>query len=280
MRRVTALTSMVVIISLPVQICAVSMPKYDKPLPLSLIGTWQVTKVNIDTGATRRLHVQYNDPNEKGRIVVITPDKITNDGLDKMVCTHPTVTVKRSTAAALIKESMGWRGFDPEIPTPKDFELPIANKTMVNTLWINCEKGDFGPGAKDISQNTWIVPLPNGQLAMLWYDDSILILSRLPANAKPKASFDCAKAKTTVEKTICGSVSLASFDLSVAESYKQNIVGFTEGKDPLAVKRVKASQKAWLKKRDVCGANAACLKKSMEEQLEYMANFENFYLPR
>ena len=98
----TALFCMVFVIFMPVHVWAWSLPKSNTPLPPAIIGTWQVEKVNIDMGATRTLHVQYNDPAEKGLIVVITPEKMTNDGVDWMVCTHPTVTVKRSTAAVLM----------------------------------------------------------------------------------------------------------------------------------------------------------------------------------
>jgi len=256
--------------------------KTSKSLPTELIGTWQVIKVNIDTGATRKRSYQYNDPRLKGRIFIIDRDTMSFNTPEHMTCRKPTITSTVMTAAALIKDSVGWRGFDPEIPTPKDFELPFTAKSSVEVLNIGCEDGLWGNGLgrADAIDNAWIIALPKGQLAMHWFDDTILIMSRLPANAKPKPSFDCTKAKIPAEKTICGSIELASFDLSVSKSYKQNIEGFTEGKDTSAVKRVKAAQKAWLKKRDACGTDAACLKKSMEDQLEAMANLESFYLPR
>jgi uncharacterized protein YecT (DUF1311 family) len=266
-------------ISAPFCAWAGSKSRLGTPLPPAIIGTWQVVKVSIDTKATRRLYVQYNDPWLKGRIIHITPEKMTNDCYKKIVCTHPTLTVKRSTAAELFKESMGWRGDDPQIPIPKDYELPIANNAIVETLWVNCENGSFGPPTtSDISDDTWIVPLPNGQLAILWNDNSILILNRLPANAKPKPSFDCAKAKTATEKTICGSVSLASFDLSVAESYSTAIRFFKEEEqDTKRLKQLKTAQKTWLGKRDACGADAACIKKSMLNQISYLTNIYRYF---
>jgi uncharacterized protein YecT (DUF1311 family) len=263
----------VVSLSFPNAVHAWMLPKSGMPVPNGITGTWQVTKVNIDTGSSRTMHVQYNDPAEKGRIIDISPNKITHDGLDWMICVNPTVTVRRSTAAELVKDSMGWRGYDPEVPTPKDYELPVGNKKQVDTLWIHCGKGDFGPDTKDISKNTWILPLPDGRLAMRWFDESIVILSRLPANAKPNPSFDCAKAKSPEEKTICGSVSLSSFDRSVAEAYVNAVRVFKEieVEDHKGLKRLKATQKAWLSKRNTCGANTACLKKSMLHQLEVLS---------
>ena len=45
-------------------------------LPPDIIGTWQVAKVNVDTGASRRLLYQHDDPRLKGRIFTIASDKI------------------------------------------------------------------------------------------------------------------------------------------------------------------------------------------------------------
>ncbi len=267
---------------LSVKVWAGPIQNSSKPLPTTLLGTWQVTKVLIDTKATHKPDYQYNDPILKGRLVWISPDRLTMGTPHEKQCNSATVSSMRITPEKLIKDSMAGRGEEPQIPTPKDFGLQLARNLPVDAHRINCNGRLFHPslGQLDGINGVWVIVLPNGQLAMRYYGESILILSRLPANAKPKPSFDCSKAKTPVEKTICGSVELASFDLSVAESYKQNIKGFTEGKDSLAVKRVKAAQRAWLKKRDACGTDAACLKKTMEDQLEAMADLESFYVPR
>jgi len=272
---IITISCFVVLLSLPNSVYAWTLPKSGMPLPNGIIGAWQVTKVNIDTGSSRTMHVQYNDPAERRRIVDISQKKITHDGLDGMICVNPTVTARRSTAAELIKDSMGWRGYEPEVPTPKDYELPVGNKKQVNTYWLHCEKGDFGPDTKDISKNTWILPLPDGRLAMRWFDESIIILSRLSANAKPNPSFDCAKAKSSEEKTICGSISLSSLDRSVAEAYANAVKVFKEieVEDHKGLKRLKTTQKAWLSKRNTCGANPACLKKSMLHQLEVLSKW-------
>jgi len=260
------------------QVLAKSNIKPD--IPPSLIGSWQVSEVLVDTGATRKLDYQYNDPAVKGRFFSITPDVIVPGTLEKISCKNPAIAHKSTTVAALIKDSLGGRGFDPEIPTPKDYGFPLAADTHINYMTFKCEGRVWTSlGKTGGIRGAWIVLLPSGQLAVRWYGETILILNRLPANAKPKPSFNCSKATTGTEKAICGSIELASFDLSVNESYKQNIRGFKEGKDLLAVKRVKACQKAWLKKRDACGANAACLKKTMEEQLEVLGDLEKFYNP-
>lgn len=279
---VTVLFFTAIVISMPISTWAGSKIIQGTQLPHTLIGTWQVTKVLIDTGATHKLDYQYNDPILRGRLVWISTDKLIMGTPYEESCNSATVASIWITPGKLIKDSMAGRGFDPQTPTTKDYDLPLAPNLPIEVLRISCNGRLFHPslGHLDGINGVWIIAMPDGKLAMRYYGETILMLSRLPANAEPKASFDCAKAITPIEKTICGSIELASFDFSIAESYKQNIKGFTEGKDPLAVRRVKAAQKAWLKKRNACGTNTGCLKKSMEKQLEYMANLENFYLPR
>lgn len=216
-------------------------------LPPDVIGTWQVAKVNVDTGASRRLLYQHDDPRLKGRLFTIGSDKIMPNTPERISCQRPTIARKRITSDLLIKDSMGWRGLDPQIPTTKDYELPISSNTPVEVLSVSCEDGVWCGSLGHEIRGAWLVFMPNGQLALRWYDETILILERLPANAKPKASFNCAKAATPVEKTICKSVALASFDQSVAESYLNTVRGFMEAKDFDSVKNVKTKQKKWIK---------------------------------
>ncbi len=128
---------------------------------------------------------------------------------------------------------------------------------------------------------TWILWLPDGRVAMSWNDASIIILSRAPADMKPVASFDCAKARTAVEKTICGSMELALLDCNVADGYRshlESLKGRANGsktrKASDAIKELKKAQKAWLAKRNTCGADPACLAKSMDDQTEFLEKFE------
>jgi uncharacterized protein YecT (DUF1311 family) len=77
----------------------------------------------------------------------------------------------------------------------------------------------------------------------------------------PQPSFDCAKASTTVEKTICSDANLARQDRNVAEAYRQK----TSGSDEAAKKPIRDAQRAWLASRATrCGtktgaAGVACL---------------------
>lgn len=116
-----------------------------------------------------------------------------------------------------------------------------------------------------------MVVLPDKRLAMRWYDETVLLLTRLPENARPNPSFDCAKAAATAEKTICGSVSLAAFDRSVAESYAYSSKRYLDDNDKDEVKTLRAEQREWLAKRNACGANPACLQKAMENRLDSLS---------
>ena len=264
------------IICAPVSTWGGSKP--GKPLSPTLIGTWQVTEVHIDRGTSRRLHVQRNDPALKGRLLTISNKKMTSDISYGDVCDEATALSNRMTAGDLIKSSMGRRWITPEIPTAKDFELPVAENEPLEVLSVSCKDGLWGSelGRREGIRGAWIVVLPEGQLAMRWYDESILILSRLPEDAKPKASFNCSKASTPAEKTICGSIELSSFDCSVAESYFDAVRYFQKGNDSKGLRRLKAAQKAWLSKRNACGTDANCLRKSMEKQLDVLAEPEKF----
>jgi uncharacterized protein len=66
------------------------------------------------------------------------------------------------------------------------------------------------------------------------------------------ASFDCTKATSDDEKTICGDAALSTLDEQLARAYKQALQ-----KGPRT--KVQADQKAWLKERGGCGADSYCL---------------------
>ena len=234
-------------------------------LPTTLIGTWQVTGVCINAGSARKMNYQHDDPRLTGRIFTMDTHKITTNARGEKLCVNPKVITHRTTASELIKNSMGG-----QLPTLKDFELPFSDNEPVVAFTLSCKDGLFGGsmGPVDGIEGAWIIALRNGQLAMHWYDDTIFLLNGLPKNAKPAASFNCNKAATVVEKTICGSVALAAFDQSVAQAYKFAGNFFKEVENPEALTRLKISQKQWLNQRNGCGADAQCLEKSMEDRLE------------
>ena len=241
-------------------------------LPATLIGTWQVTEVHIDTAAAWRRYYQYNDPRLTGRLFTIGHQQLTSTTSEEELCVNPKASIRRTTAAELIKNSMaGRRNTVPGTPTPKDYELPLTDDAPVDVLSVNCEKnGLFGGGLGHTIEGAWIVVLNKDQLAIRWYDETILLLHRFPDNAKPKPSFDCHKAANVTEKTICGSVALAALDQSVAQTYKFAVNVFKEAENPQALAQLKVTQKQWLTQRNTCSTDVRCLEKSMKGRLQDM----------
>ena len=79
-------------------------------------------------------------------------------------------------------------------------------------------------------------------------------------------SFDCAKAATPVEKTLCTDEgSLAAARDGILGEYYKALKGMG-GHDA-----VLAGQSAWLKKRDQCGTNINCLERAYDRRLAELA---------
>lgn len=72
------------------------------------------------------------------------------------------------------------------------------------------------------------------------------------------ASFDCAKASTSVEVAICSDEQLSDLDKQLARVYKQ------AGPDQ------KTQQRAWLKYRNTCGSNVQCLVEVYKQRISVL----------
>jgi len=237
-------------------------------VPKVFEGVWQVSSVLVDTGATRTLRYQNDDDRLKGRILTIGANRVTTDLPEDKLCGGLTMTPKQTTAGELIRSTMGSRGAPPKSPTPEDYELGLSSSASLEAWWLSCTEGSLGPGREG---GAWIIALPNGQLAMRWYDLTILRLARLSENAKPQPSFDCAKASLPAERAICASLQLAAFDHSVQDSYSYVVRHLTEVGEQDALKRARAEQRAWITQRNACGTDEACLQKSMETRLQELS---------
>ncbi len=96
------------------------------------------------------------------------------------------------------------------------------------------------------------------------------VLNMSLAGAAPAASFDCAKAKSKIEKAICTDQELSSLDEFLGRYY----AGALEtAKDAAAC--VKADQKAWVKNvRDACGPKSTCLTPAYLERLSTLSGLQ------
>lgn len=89
--------------------------------------------------------------------------------------------------------------------------------------------------------------------------------------ARVGPSFDCARAKAASERAICASTVLPALDLRVARAYAEarQVLGgelgtWVEG-------RLRADQRSWLRRRDRCGADVACLTRELRSRAEVLS---------
>lgn len=246
-------------------------------LPDQLLGRWQVAEVHINTYASWKSNYGWNDPQLRGRIFIFGNTQLSNDTADGSNCDAPQATVTNTSLMRLMDDSLAHPSgddSDPQThPSPAAYGLKIDPNETVNAISIHCKdgvwEGDLGTG-KGV-EGAWMFLTHAGQLVLRWRDETVLILDRLPPDAKPQPSFDCVKASSAAEKAICGSVQLASFDRSVNWSYQ---VAYDDvkhnGDNPSSLV---SSQRAWLRKRNACGSNASCLLTTMKQRLGELSSY-------
>lgn len=75
------------------------------------------------------------------------------------------------------------------------------------------------------------------------------------------ASFDCAKASTPQEKTICATTTLSILDEKLAQAYK------SAQATAAAPDQIKSDQRAWLKDTKGCNTNVECLERAYNARI-------------
>lgn len=246
-------------------------------IPNSLLGRWQVTEVHTNTYASSRTYYGWNDARLRWRIFDVSDAALSDDTSDSSTCATPTASVTRMPLLKLMDESLGHPGGDDSDPyshpTPAAYELKATPDEQVDVISITCQDGLFQGdlGTDKGVMGAWMYLTPAGELVVRWRDETLLVLERLAADAKPAPSFDCSKASSPAEKTICSSLQLASFDRSVNASYQLARDDTKEGGDSLP--ELAATQRAWLRKRNACGTDAACLLTTMKQRLEELASY-------
>jgi len=239
------------------------------PIPSSLFGTWEVTAVHVDTGATRTPLYRPGDFRLIGRIFRFTSGSITSNTPERQDCPSPGIG-KSLPAAKLIESSMAGRAVPPVLPTAEDYRLQLPSDPKVSAFTVNCNGKLWGAslGREDGNRGAWLLPLASGKLALRWYGETILELGRLPEGARPSPSFDCSQASIGAEKAICRSIPLAKLDVSLARSFAAAAQEFREAGRGSSLAALKAQQRAWLLQRNRCGSDVACLERSMSARLE------------
>ncbi|MBK1723556.1 DUF3298 domain-containing protein [Thiocystis violacea] len=85
---------------------------------------------------------------------------------------------------------------------------------------------------------------------------TLIAASLLAWSTTPQAaSFDCGKARTWIEQTICGDAALSRLDARMAKAFEAARSALTEASEREALLE---AQRAWLQRRDACG-DTGCL---------------------
>jgi hypothetical protein len=193
-----------------------------------------------------------DDPRLVNRIVVLDGGRATFDGA-AMACDSATGTTTRVAVGDLIRRIFPGRADHGKtyVSKPADFRLTLAPTRIVTATRFQClrARGNHGEEWTGVT----LFPLEEGRWALSLIDDHLLILA--PAIGPIRASFDCAKAGSPTERTICSDRLLAGWDRSVADAYRQG------GGDV-------ADQRAWLAGRNACGTDKACLQLSMSNRAD------------
>ena len=282
MAKTSSFTFVLLLFLLATSVCAITAEKEDiwhksQGFPDAMMGTWQVSKVRIDKGATRKTLYEWDDPRLLGRILTISHEAIQSDLPEDRQCLQPRALFRQMDLSPLIQVTLPGMYERTAADALADYELPLNLNQPANVAWINCHTGSFGPElleswAKKLSLpevRTGLINLDKDKFALLWYDQTVLLFVRIANEQKTRPSFACTMARSITEKALCQSISLASFDASIAQAYKLVLENHCVGV-PGCRSQQQKKQAAWTKKRDQCGTGAQCLTDAMRSRLEQL----------
>lgn len=171
------------------------------------------------------------------------------------------------TLASLLTSSMAGGSDAEERPAPAGYDFKNPPTKMLDVISLSCRGRHWqdGLGIDGGLHGAWLYLGLGGWLVLRWYDETILVLDRVAAEAWPHASFDCSKVTSPAETTICRSRQLAAFDRSVAAAYK--VARDAVNDDAEQVNQLLAAQRAWIHHRDACRSEVHCLMQSLKNRL-------------
>lgn len=99
------------------------------------------------------------------------------------------------------------------------------------------------------------------------------LLALPTAAAAAAAGFPCSKAATPTEKAICADPALSALDGRLAATYRAALerLSGASPEEGAAGAAVKADQRVWLRERDSCGADAACLRRAYDGRMAVLS---------
>jgi hypothetical protein len=220
-----------------------------------LAGTWEVERVAVDARDQPHWKYRPDDPQLVGRELVIDGEQVRFATGHDASC-KPAQWEKHASDWRSLFGSGLLRSASASQPSAADYGFKGLARQPV-TVWAFCDAAAKGVDDRWVL-GPWLVPQGADRALMHLDTQTVLTLSRRKPEARPRASFPCARASTPVEKTICGSFTLAAWDRSVALAWRQS----AGNGDPALLEQ----QKAWLHSRDACGADAACLERQMRDR--------------
>ncbi|MDB4988101.1 MAG: hypothetical protein JWN04_3279 [Myxococcaceae bacterium] len=233
----------------------------DSAPPSHFVGQWEVERVLPDQADRMRWTMRTNSPSMIYRRFVITDRTVELDGA---VCMQRWVA--RSITWGELFRIGFLRGPRPATsihPKPEDFELVLSKQTRVKAYPLCFEPNVKNPWLR----GQWVVFEGSDRMIMHADETLIFVFRRVPEGEHPLASFSCAQAATPTEKAICGNAELANWDRSVAEALRQLPRSAVQAEELLA------EQPEWLRTRDQCGADAACLETSMRNRTSDLSSW-------
>lgn len=223
--------------------------KAAEPPPAELVGTWEVAHVAVNM--TDQPHWRYRpeDPTLIGRELVLGVDQVGFTDYREYHC----------EPATWKRESWTWKQLVDDVflgptarATPAEWRVKSPTKGKLS-VHIPCGQSSTW------RQPSWLLPVGPDRAILELNTETVLFLVRRKADAKPKPSFSCAKASTPTEKAICDSFVLAGWDRSVSLAWQRAHGGSDGWKD---------EQKEWLRTRDKCGGDTACLERAMAQRTQ------------
>lgn len=95
---------------------------------------------------------------------------------------------------------------------------------------------------------------------------TLILATLFCTNSSYAAGFDCSKAKSTTEKTICSTTSLSDLDEILVLSFNKAVASSAD------VKALKTAQQAWLKNRETCLSDVDCITQAYTLRINELVN--------
>ncbi|MTH46055.1 lysozyme inhibitor LprI family protein [Intestinirhabdus alba] len=239
----------------------------------TFIGEWQVKHVYIDSQRASRSAIPFDDPLLVGRVMSLTPEKITGRYLSEPGCEQPVLIAQSTTTLNhLLALTLG---DDTRINLARDYLLETQGDNNVVPFLIECSSGMVGPAGENIAN--WLTMMDKQTLLTNWQGNTLLLLQKLSPGVAEKPSFSCQKAGNITEKTICKFPTLAAWDRSVAAAYE--IVVFQTKQTGIEVTgslaALKNEQRLWIAERNRCRDDRACIETKMVARVKSLMEKAN-----